>query len=355
MKDRIYVCHTFYHVYISVIKELNIPVKMRGTASIVLSTMSNDFGDIDVRLRESGIFEDVYFFDEQEDVTHPEVMKYHKDRGNVVLNLLQRVKYTRMLARAQEKYVPVDFSNYKDIYVFCDSDPIGTYLNYKHIYYHALEDGLDTLVGCDSARVTNRGHFKIKSLMAKLNLIFIENGHSKYCLDMEVNNIEPLIYKQDNYIEVPRINLIKGVAECDKHYLMDIFIEDAEELKSQLEINKGRKRAMILTDPVCDLQTRARITRDIIERYCEGMSVFLKVHPRDVLDYESEEFADCTVIKGKFPMEVMNLIPELHMDRVISIFTVLDAIEFADEKIRLGCDFMDEYEAPEIHRENVGI
>lgn len=36
----------------------------------------------------------------------------------------------------------VDFKKYQDIYVFCDSDPIGYYLNYKKIHYHAVEDGL---------------------------------------------------------------------------------------------------------------------------------------------------------------------------------------------------------------------
>ena len=46
MKDRIYVCHTFYHVYIAVIKELNLKPEARGNATLVLSTMSNDFGSL---------------------------------------------------------------------------------------------------------------------------------------------------------------------------------------------------------------------------------------------------------------------------------------------------------------------
>ena len=38
------------------------------------------------------------------------------------------------------------------------------------------------------------------------------------------------------------------------------------------------------------------------------------------------------------------------MDLVVGVFTELGALEFAKEKVRLGADFMDAYEAPEIHR-----
>ncbi|MCR5398772.1 MAG: glycosyltransferase family 52 protein [Lachnospiraceae bacterium] len=355
-KDRIYVCHTFYHVYISVIKELNLSKDMRGNASLVLSTMSNDFGNIADRILGTDLFTDVYMFDEKEDVVLPEVMKYHEDRGNLTLNLLQRIKYTKALGRAQEEYVPVDFKEYKDIYVFCDLDPIGYYLNYKKIRYHALEDGLDTVLYCDNARFSNIGHFEIKAFMAKIGLIFIENGYSKYCIDMEVNNAKDLKYPMSFYKEVPRKQLTDNVAEEDRHYLIDIFMENPDKLLKQVSrIKDDKRKVLILSDPVCDLVTRKKIMRDIINRYCEDSTVFIKPHPRDVLDYDTDDFSDCIILKGRFPMEMMNYFPELHMNLALSIFTTVDSIEFADEKIKLGADFMDEYEDPVIHRENEQI
>ena len=356
VKDRIYVCHTFYHVYITVIKELNLPGEKRGGATLVLSTMSNDFGDLNVKAAKSGLFEAVYSFDEKEDVSLPEVMKYHTDRGNLILNLLQRIKYTKALGRAQEEYVPVDFSQYRDIYVFCDSDPVGYYLNYKKIRYHALEDGLDTILYCDSARYSNIGHFGIKALMARLGLVFIENGYSRYCIDMEVNNLKDIKYKMSKYKEVPRKQLVDGVSETDRYYLMDIFMDDPGLLLAQIaETPTDRRKVLILSDPVCDLDTRAGIMRDIIDEYGKDATVFIKPHPRDVLDYNTEDFSDCIVLKGRFPMEMMNYFPELHMDLALSIFTTVDSIDFADEKLKLGADFMDKYEAPAIHRENEQI
>ena len=49
-KKRIYICHTFYHVYIACLKELNLPKQgagaVRGEAALLLSSLSNDFGRV---------------------------------------------------------------------------------------------------------------------------------------------------------------------------------------------------------------------------------------------------------------------------------------------------------------------
>ena len=77
----------------------------------------------------------------------------------------------------------------------------------------------------------------------------------------------------------------------------------------------------------------------------------MKPHPRDHLDYKTL-FYDHIILEGKFPMEVMNYIPGIQWDKVISVFTMVDAIENAREKIFLGEDFMDRYEEPSLHRQN---
>ena len=56
VKERIYVCHTFYHVYVSFLKEMNLPIEKRGKATLVISHMSTDFGDFSERVRKSGFF-----------------------------------------------------------------------------------------------------------------------------------------------------------------------------------------------------------------------------------------------------------------------------------------------------------
>lgn len=359
MKKRIYVCHTFYHVYISCLKELDLPKEEWGQATLVLSSMSNDFGNLGERAARSGLFEEVIPFDEKEENFFPELAAYRKDTGKLLKNMIQRIRFTKRFGKLLEPYIPVDFKAYRDIYVFCDSDPIGYYLSTHKIYYHAVEDGLDCIRYYDTARYDNRGHFGLKAWMAAHNLIFIQNGYSKYCLDMEVNDLSVLQYPCRKYVEKPRKQLTECLTEEKKDILTAIFIENKEQLQKRLHEGMNHEhKVLILTEPLCDLETRKRIFRDIIKEYGsvngEPAQLLMKPHPRDVLDYE-EAFPECTILDQKFPMEILNYMKDLVFDRVVSVFTVPDAIHFAKEKVFLGEDFMDRYEKPEIHRQNEQI
>jgi len=368
-RSRVYVCHTIYHAYIASLKEL----KLRADSSkeycsdtlpdLVLSTMSNDFGSFPDRAQKSGLWNEVHMFNEKEDIYFPDVCAYHTDRGNIVSNMIARIKYTKLLGKKQQDFVPVDFSEYLDVYVFCDSDPIGYYLNYKKIPYHAVEDGLDTVFYCDDALYSNLGHLKLKIWMAEHGLIHIPDGYAKYCIDMEVNNSKILDTPCKKYKEVPRRPLYERLTPEDKDLLVHMFVENVDELSVKLTETDGegcekKPIVLILTDPLCDLVTRRKIFEDIIEEYGfidgEKAKILIKPHPRDVLNYESL-FPDEIVLPGKFPMEMMNFIPGVLFDRVVTVFTVPDAIDFAKEKVFLGADFMDKYEDPAIHRQNEAV
>ena len=356
MKDRIYVCHTFYHVYITFLKELALPGDQQGGATVVLSRMSNNFAGLKERLEKTGYFEGVYEYDEKREDFFPELMEYKKDRGNIVSNMLQRIRFTKKFAQCQAPFVPVDFKEYRAIYVFCDSDPIGVYLNQNRIYYHAVEDGLDCLKTLDSARVTNRGHFGMKAWFAKHNLIHIEHGYSTYCIEMEVNDRSVLKYDYHKYKEVPRRPLYERLTPEDKQLLLEAFVENKKEIEARIaEANaSGRETVLILTDPLCDLDTRKRIMEDQLEMFGKDAGgketlVFIKPHPRDLLDYKNL-FPQCPQFASTVPMELLNFFAGINFDRVVSVYTELASIDFAKEKIRLGHDFMDKYEAKDKHR-----
>ena len=350
-------CHTYYHVYVACLKERALPAAKRGRATLVLSTMSNDFGNLRERAMRCPLFEATVLFEEKADTFFPELQKYHTDRGTLFLNMLSRMKYTKMLGRLEKPYVPVNFRQYRDVYVFCDSDPIGYYLNYEKIPYHALEDGLNCIQYYDTARYDNRGHFELKAWMAAHNLIFIQNGYSRYCLDMEINDRSVVPYPCDKYIEAPRAKLVERLTEEDKDILIRLFIEDLEELLGQLACG-AKDKILVLSEPLCDLTVRRQIFADIIREYgqVDGRQgqVLIKPHPRDVLDY-AKEFAGHIVLSGMFPMEILNFIPDLRFRRVVSVFTVPNGITCADEVLFLGEDFMDKYEEPKLHRQNEQI
>ena len=353
MKERVYVCHTYYHVYITFLKELSLPAEERGKATLILSSLSINFEKLGERVQKTGLFEEVLEFDEKRETEYPELMKYKVDRGNIFINMFQRIIFTKKLGKIVAKQVPLNFRDYKNIYVYCDSDPIGYYLNTHRIHYHAIEDGYNCLKNYDAARYDNQGHFKLKAFFSeKLNLIFIQNGYGKYCLDMEVNDISVLKYQYHKYIECPRKNLTDRLTEKDKEILILAFIRNRRELEMQLRDADGVKdKILILTDPLCSLEVRERIFRDIINEYKGEGTIFLKPHPRDYLDYD-RLFPEYPKFDATVPMELLNYYPGLHFKKVISVLTEIKSIQYADECIRLGEDFMDQYEDPKIHHQN---
>ncbi|MDE7207764.1 MAG: lipooligosaccharide sialyltransferase, partial [Lachnospiraceae bacterium] len=129
-KSRIYVCHTFYHVYVSLLKEMKI---IRETlpssyqkADIALSAISTNFENLGERLRRTGIFGEIFMLDEKREDFFPELAKYRANYSNVVKHLVNRIIFTKKLAKCEVPYMEIiDFKAYEAIYVFCDSDPIG--------------------------------------------------------------------------------------------------------------------------------------------------------------------------------------------------------------------------------------
>lgn len=353
---RIYVCHTYYHVYITFLKELRLPKEQQGQASLVLSSLSIDFESLKERVEGTGLFREVIAFDEKREDFFPELAAYRRDTGSFLGNLKNRIRFTRRYAELEAPYVPVDFREYQDIYVYCDSDPIGYYLNQNRIYYHALEDGLNCLKNYDAARYDNRGHFKLKMILSRyFNLIFVQNGYGRYCLDMEVNDISAIRYPCPGYIEQSRQELAERLTEEDKQIILQAFIRDKERLERQIaDCGAVGDKILILTDPLCTLEVRERIFRDIIGRYEKEGTVFLKPHPRDELDYRAL-FPEYPQFDATVPMEMLNFFPGLRFRKVVAVLTEVRAIKFADEIIRLGEDFMDAYEDPLIHRQNEQI
>ncbi len=387
MKDRIYVCHTYYHAYVAFLKELHLrregDAPGHGEASLVLSSMSNDFERFGERAKATGLFAEVISFEEKREDYFPELASFRQDKGNIVLNMWQRIRFTKRYAKLEAPYIPVDFRKYREIYVFCDSDPIGYYLNRNKIHYHAMEDGLNCLVHFDAARYDNRGHFGLKAFLSKkLNLIFVQNGYGKYCLDMEVNSISAITMPCPYYKELPRQKLVDELTGEDKDVILRAFVRDMDSLLKKIKECGGtdddgkeapagsqeetcekkkagagkqkRDKILLLTDPLCTLDVRERIFKDIVEEYEKQGQIFIKPHPRDELDYR-KVFPGYPMFDGTVPMEMLNFFPDLHFDQVVPVFTDLKGIRFADKLVRLGDEFMDRYEDPEIHNQNKRI
>lgn len=366
-KSRIYVCHTFYHVYVSILKEMKLVresmlidenkkdgAKPYKKADIALSALSTNFDELQENLQKTEIFEQVIRLDEKREEFFPELAKYRENYGNICKHMINRMIFTKKLPKCEEPYITIDFKAYEDIYVFCDSDPIGYYLNYKKIYYHAVEDGLDCLKNLDDAYVANKGHFKLKTWFSQHNLIFIMNGWGKYCLDMEINDRSQVPTDCPKFVEVPRKPLEKALTTEQKKKMIQAFIPDADELLEKLKPKyEGEEMVMFLTEAFPqEEEIRKQVCKDIIKKYGEGYRVLIKPHPRDMIDYVTL-CPECVVLRGRFPVEVLNFLEGVRIKRAVSILTTaMNTMDFVEEKINLGASFWDAYEDPQKHAFN---
>ena len=133
-------------------------------------------------------------------------------------------------------------------------------------------------------------------------------------------------------------------------------MRNKDELEHQIEeSNKVGDKILILTDPVCALDVREQIFQDIIKMYEKrGHHIFKASSQRPALDYQ-KLFAEYPQFDASMPMEMLNFFPNLRFKKVVTIFTEVKGLPFADEAVRLGPDFMDAYEDPLIHRQNEQI
>ena len=114
-KSRIYVCHTFYHVYVAALKEMKLvretPANAYRKADIALSSVSTDFERLGDRLAKTGIFQEVIALDEKREDFFPELAKYRKNYSNVLKHMLNRMIFTKKLAKCECPYMEViDFA-----------------------------------------------------------------------------------------------------------------------------------------------------------------------------------------------------------------------------------------------------
>ena len=98
-KSRIYVCHTFYHVYVAVLKEMKLVRETSKTmyqkADIALSSVSTDFEHLGDRLTKTGIFQNVIALDEKREDFFPELAKYRKNYKNILKHMINRMIFTK--------------------------------------------------------------------------------------------------------------------------------------------------------------------------------------------------------------------------------------------------------------------
>lgn len=205
MRKKIYICATYYHTLITILKTL----KSSDESSLILQNTIPDVEKFAKRLKKFNLFKEINIYDEV-----GLVKKFYERNIEYIY-----FRKEELIDLVEQKY-NIPFQNYDDIYIYNDWTTLGAYLMDKKIKYHLIEDGLDTfhflkdfLERMNPKPQTNNFRRKMELFWKKEKDAFSKRflhrgyyyfGQSKYAIDIEVNNKSIVSLKHKKVKEVPR-------------------------------------------------------------------------------------------------------------------------------------------------------
>lgn len=343
MTKEIYVCATYYHILITIIKAL----KSENEISIVIQNTVPDADKFIPNLKKAKLFKEIFLYDEV---------------GLVKEYVKQKIEFIYFrkdeLINIVESDCDIDFTSYDDVYIYNDWTTLGAYFIDKKIYYHLIEDGLDThhflkdfLKKVDPYNKKKGLKNKIKKYRKKIvdaiGRRFFHRGYyiygrSKYAIDVEVNNKKIVNFNKRKLKEVPRADLFASLTKKDKKIIYDIFVQ------KDLKLDASDKKILILTQPlhkdklVPTEELQKKVYYDIIDKYYKDYVIYLKPHPRDIVTYNVKKYV--FIIDKNIPTEVLSFDDNFKFNKAITISSGgLNNIK-AEEKIQYGLDYLGKYQ-----------
>jgi|GEM_PF-348313 len=345
--EKLYVCMTYYHVLITLIKALT------GQEKIDIM-ISNDIPDVSFlieKLRYLSCFDKIIILDEIN------IQKRRMGKKDLIYYLTD--KY--IINSKFYEFCKLDFKKYQDIYLYHDMSSVGKYFLINHIQYHLIEDALDYFKYFDKYYRIDEGSYKKGTLKfflkEKFGIGYKMFGSSEDCIDIEVNELDGVLISKDKCFELPRKQLFGLLSEEQKIIVFNAFAAGKE-------INGTKeKTAIICTQPlykdsfVNTEEEQVLVFRNVIKEYVDsGYKIVIKPHPRDMINYKilAKEF-NCDLIDKNLPSEILNYNPEAKYDVAVSITsTAINFLQYAKEKRFMGREYIAEALGNENHSKEKG-
>lgn len=321
MKKELYICNTYFHLLITMIKALN----SKNKIDVVLASNRKDVClctnlDLIDRLKKACIFNDILIFNHSE-----YEIKYEKKK-------IRRYIYLIITSFRKE----INFKNYDDIYIFYEGSLIGRTLNITRTYYNLIEDGTDFLkMNYSKIKVDSTLNYRIKSFVGYPCI-----GTSKYIKSIEVNDATDLPITGKKIIEMPKKKLFMNLTDEQKKTILMVFLPNG------LNVDDFDNSSLIITQPLSEdhhlnsEKDKIKIYTKIINQYATDSKIVIKTHPRERTDYHTY-FKDYTIIDFPFPLELINFF-SIALKRAITVSsTSISLIENVKTKEVLGWDWLD--------------
>jgi len=315
MKGDLYICSTYHHVMMAVIKTM----RTKNPTDIVLCDDIPRLDMLQRSLLSNRCFRHVFIF--FRDTSSAEELKA----------LTGKVFFRHRRHRAiVERIFKVDLRRYDHLFIFHDGIELGQYLQDIRVPYYLIEDGLNHFqhIHLTPSRLFLPGKKPvIRFLKYHLNLGYQACGLNRFCISIEVNENNGLLIPSRKITVSPKEQLFRSLTDREKALLVKVF--EGEPFKRPSRENS----TLIITSPLYDdqyVKTQSQhieVYRDIAAGLLsQGFEVYIKPHPRDNVDYSV--FENTIVLSKDMPLEVFNFHENLFFRKAVSFPSA--AIELLD-------------------------
>lgn len=278
-------------------------------------------------LKRSNIFSEIHVFNDLA-MRHVSTSMNSalKDASEGVYN-----KYAEEFLTAYEENFPFDMCSFEKILVHNATMPLGSYLEYKGIFYEAFEDA-SGLFSDPELLVQS-----IKSTFPLVEQKLIEHYHlvnqGAHCNRWYINyDAQSKDFDHTKTIDFNPIDILKALSEEDRNQVLRIFGVTPSMWKTEASA------MLVLTYP---MSRRLSISSDeqkliyavLIDLFVqEGEDIYLKPHPDDNLSYR--EFANVHMIAPGVLSELLWYETGCHFQTAISaVSTALNNLSDIPDKI----------------------
>lgn len=331
--NQTYVGCSMYHVYVSILLAYENKRNNKKSLLVIIEDRTENISNYIESIKKLGVFEDVVAIEGYLPVKQ---MKKEASKVNYIFNRAKTLKHTfEKLNPHLESYHDFILNSEINLYHIVNSRAYFL-IKYPKNNFRMIEEGTGTY--------RHRMPFsrKLKRQMMNYPLLM---GYDKQVIEVlvqEPDKMEDRLLREKS-VELNLQRLQDELSAEDKKAIVTCF-----DLHT-LDVYSDKKKAIILTQPL--IEAGFKVSRDeMIEIYRKmivsakekGMDVYLKMHPREEIDYD-EVYAKehINVLPKLIPIEVLNLDENISFDEAHTICSgSIDNLKHVKEKHSLGFDYL---------------
>ena len=301
----VYFCVTYYHVLCAILHRVTFESK--SNAIIMISNNRPNHEALSMRLRNTNLFNDVIFFDNNTIIKKAMYMyKLQGCKGNIS-------RIVKNICLDTEKTLKFDVNAVDRYYLMCDFQSFGIYLIHKKIKFHYFEDGCGMLSRRQSLMELFKSPLTIR-LINDYSLL----GENELIINKYANLLaQEKGFSDDKVIDFNVEKLLSEQTPETIKKILDAF--GAKEVHT-----KSKRNALILTQAFIkkhkkSFEFQKYIYELLINYFCEDMEVYIKPHPLDVHSVYSKWFENSNIIDAQIPSDILKYCVRGKFDIGISI------------------------------------